>query len=121
MIIMALLFIIQMSVSIGAIAVSHEQQSKLMEAGWSRMTQKMKSDIQDIKDCCGFKNTTSVTPSEADMGHPNCDEVITLEHLVSSCSFSHSVLFLHSNLQLVCFLRRRYFFIIIKTIDKSLS
>ena len=90
MIIMALLFIIQMSVSIGAIAVSHEQQSKLMAAGWSKMTNEMKSNIQDIKDCCGFKNTTALTPKKVDMGHPNCVEVITLKHLVSFCSFSHN-------------------------------
>lgn len=74
MIIMALLFIIQMSVSIGAIAVSHEQQSKLMEAGWRRMSDNMKSKIQDLKDCCGFKNRT-LTPSDPKMGHPNCDLV----------------------------------------------
>lgn len=74
MIIMALLFIIQMSVSIGAIAVSHEQQSKLMEAGWSRMSDKMKNEIQEIKDCCGFKNRT-LTPNDPKMGHPNCDEL----------------------------------------------
>ena len=75
MIIMALLFIIQLSVSIGAIAVSHEQQSKLMEAGWSRMTNKMKSDIQDVKNCCGYKNETS--PSDPKMGHPPCKGVST--------------------------------------------
>ena len=88
MIIMALLFIIQMSVSIGAIAVSHEQQSKLMRAGWSRMTDEMKSDIQGIKDCCGFKNRT-LTPSDPSMGHPDCSEASTINHLVSSCSFDN--------------------------------
>ena len=71
---MALLFIIQMSVSIGAIAVSHEQQSKLMEAGWRQMSNNMKSDIQILKDCCGFKNRT-LTPSDDKMGHPKCDDV----------------------------------------------
>ena len=76
MIIMALLFIIQLSVSIGAIAVSHEQQSKLMEAGWSRMTNKMKSDIQDAKNCCGYKNETS--PNDPKMGHPTCKGVSTI-------------------------------------------
>ena len=81
MIIMALLFIIQISVSIGAIAVSHEQQSNLMEAGWTRMSDKMKSDIQFNKDCCGFKNRTS-TPSEPEMGHPDCRKVSMGNHLV---------------------------------------
>ena len=76
MIIMALLFIIQLSVSIGAIAVTHEQQSKLMEAGWRRMRDEMKSDIQIVKDCCGFKNRT-LEPSDPNMGHPDCSEVNT--------------------------------------------
>ena len=80
MIIMALLFIIQLSVSIGAIAVSHEQQSKLMEAGWSRMTNKMKSDIQDAKNCCGYKNETS--PNDPKMGHPTCKDVSTITVLL---------------------------------------
>ena len=69
---MALLFIIQMSVSIGAIAVSHEQQSNLMEAGWSRMSPDLKTKIQTIKDCCGFKNRNLTS---GDMGHPKCNKV----------------------------------------------
>lgn len=72
MIIMALLFIIQMSVSIGAIAVSHEQQSNLMEAGWSRMSPDLKTKIQTIKDCCGFKNRNLTS---GDMGHPKCNKL----------------------------------------------
>ena len=100
---MALLFIIQMSVSIGAIAVSHEQQSKLMEAGWSRMSDKMKNEIQELKDCCGFKNRT-LTPNDPKMGHPNCDEVSTRNHLVSSCSFSQKqCMVLRSSLELGVF------------------
>lgn len=81
MIIMALLFIIQMSVSIGALAVSHNQQSNLMKAGWGRMSDNMKSEIQKLKDCCGFKNTTS-TPSESEMGHLDCSKVSMGKHLV---------------------------------------
>lgn len=72
MIIMLLLFIIQMSVSIGAIAVSHEQQSNLMKAGWGKMSPNVKTKIQTIKDCCGFKNK-NITSGE--MGHPKCDKL----------------------------------------------
>ena len=78
---MALLFIIQMSVSIGALAVSHDQQSNLMKAGWGRMSNEMKSEIQKLKNCCGFKNTTS-TSSESGMGHPDCTKVSMRKHLV---------------------------------------
>ena len=81
MIIMALLFIIQMSVSIGAVAVTHEQQSNLMEASWRRMHNDLKSQIQTAKDCCGFKNKT-LTPSEK-MGHPGCDSVSRINILSS--------------------------------------
>ncbi|XP_078378314.1 tetraspanin-13-like isoform X2 [Oculina patagonica] len=84
MIIMALLFIVQMSVSIGAVAVSHEQQSKLMEAGWKRMSPDMKSDIQILKDCCGFKNQT-LTPSDDHMGHPNCDDLKCCTNKAPKC------------------------------------
>ena len=55
MVIMFLLFIIQMSVSIAAVAISHDQQASLMEAGWSRSSEKIKDKIQILKDCCGFK------------------------------------------------------------------
>ena len=72
MIIMLLLFIIQMSVSLGAIAVSHEQQSNLMEAGWGKMSPSLKTKIQKIKDCCGFKNKNMTS---GEMGHPKCTAV----------------------------------------------
>ena len=73
MVIMFLLFVIQLSVSIGAVAVSHDQQSDLMQAGWQRMSPKMKSDIQTMKNCCGFKNKT--LPEDDSLGHPDCTEV----------------------------------------------
>ena len=108
MIIMALLFIIQLSVSIGAIAVSHEQQSKLMEAGWRRMTDEVKSDIQSAKDCCGFQNETS-TLSDPKMRHPECSKVSTKNHLVSSLSVILKYGFCSPVLNWVCFLEEATF------------
>lgn len=67
MIILVLLFIIQMAVSIGALAVTHDQQEKLMEAGWQKLPTKLQSKIQVARDCCGFKNKT--------YGHPPCQKV----------------------------------------------
>lgn len=58
MVILVLLFIIQMAVSIGALAVTHEQQEKLMESGWEKLPSDLKGKIQLAKDCCGFKNIT---------------------------------------------------------------
>lgn len=81
MVIMFLLFIIQMSVSIAAVAISHDQQAGLMEAGWRRSSDKIKNQIQSLKDCCGFKNKTLVTdstttdPDVKALGHPSCKEV----------------------------------------------
>ncbi|XP_020917235.1 tetraspanin-31 isoform X2 [Exaiptasia diaphana] len=68
MIILVLLFIIQMAVSIGALAVTHDQQEKLMEAGWQKLPSKLQSKIQLARDCCGFKNKTSA--------HPQCEKVV---------------------------------------------
>ena len=62
-----------MSVSIGALAVSHDQQSNLMAAGWKRMDNNLKSKIQTTKSCCGFKDRT--LPVNDTMGHPDCTEV----------------------------------------------
>ncbi|XP_031561579.1 tetraspanin-31-A-like isoform X2 [Actinia tenebrosa] len=60
MVILVLLFIIQMAVSIGALAVTHDQQEKLMEAGWKKLPSEIKGKIQTQKDCCGFKNITDI-------------------------------------------------------------
>lgn len=81
MVVMFLLFIIQMSVSIAAVAISHDQQASIMEAGWSRSSDKIKNQIQSLKDCCGFKNKTLVSdstttdPAVKALGHPSCKEV----------------------------------------------
>lgn len=58
MVILLLLFIIQLAVSIGALAVTHEQQEKLMETGWEKLPSDLKGNIQMTKNCCGFKNIT---------------------------------------------------------------
>ena len=81
MVIMFLLFIIQMSVSIAAVAISHDQHASLMEAGWSRSSEKIKDKIQILKDCCGFKNKSLISgdstmdPAVKALGHPSCSEV----------------------------------------------
>ena len=75
MVIMFLLFIIQMSVSIGAVAVSHDQQAGLMEAGWNKTSTEIKNQIQSLKDCCGFKNKSLPLNDPSGLGHPDCTEV----------------------------------------------
>lgn len=88
MVIMFLLFIVQMSVSIAAVALSHDQQASLMEAGWSRSSDKIKNQIQSFKDCCGFKNKSLISsdsttdPAVKALGHPSCSEVSSLKELL---------------------------------------
>lgn len=85
---MFLLFIIQLSVSIGALAITHDQQGDLMQAGWERMPpgSKIKEHIQSAKNCCGFKNKT--IPTDNSLGHPDCTGVSTSD---DSCSYQQRV------------------------------
>ncbi|XP_032218254.1 tetraspanin-31-A isoform X2 [Nematostella vectensis] len=69
MVILLLLFIIQLSVSVGALAVTRNQQEQLMNKGWAKLSPSLKSKIQGVKDCCGYKNFTQL---DGPMGHPDC-------------------------------------------------
>ena len=67
MIIMALLFIIQLSVSIAALAVTSDQQKALLHNAWSNVSNKTKAGLQQTGDCCGFTNLDSNKT-----GDPSC-------------------------------------------------
>ena len=76
-----------MSVSVGALAVSKDQQEKLMSKSWYNMNHKLKAEIQSLKNCCGFQNKTYVTDSDkSNMGHPSCTKVRRLLILVIKMS-----------------------------------
>ena len=86
MVIMSLLFVIQLSVSIAALAISHDQQADLMKAGWQKIPNKssIKAQIQSARKCCGFQNKSlSVQDS---LGHPDCTAVSENKtyHMVTS-------------------------------------
>ncbi|XP_065053564.1 tetraspanin-13-like [Rhopilema esculentum] len=68
LVIMSLLFIIQLSVSIAALAVTSDQQHDILKAGWHKAASaKEKSELQTKLDCCGFEtvkfNVSSTNPS----------------------------------------------------------
>ena len=66
---MSLLFIIQLSVSIAALAITSKQQKDILKAGWNKaVTVKEKLELQQKLDCCGFE-TKNFT---IDYNHPSC-------------------------------------------------
>lgn len=97
MIIMLLLFIIQLSVSIGALAITSKQQEKLLEVGWGKLDNSTKSKIQAKKDCCGFssKYMSNITV-DGKMFHPSCEKLQCCQtpHLTdcSQCSTCYGIL-----------------------------
>ena len=69
---MSLLFIIQLSISISALAVTSKQQKDILKAGWNKaVTVKEKLELQQKLDCCGF-DTKNFT---IDSKHPSCSGV----------------------------------------------
>ncbi|NXH93164.1 tetraspanin-13 [Parus major] len=54
MIILLLVFIVQFSVSCACLALNEEQQSELLEVGWSN-TNSARTDIERNLNCCGFR------------------------------------------------------------------
>lgn len=69
LVIMSLLFIIQLSISIGALAVTAKQQRQILKAGWDKaVTVKEKVDLQQKLDCCGFETKNCTVNSK----HPSC-------------------------------------------------
>lgn len=78
LVIMSLLFIVQLSISIGALAVTTKQQKEILKAGWDKaVTVKEKVELQQKLDCCGFE-TKNFT---VDAKHPSCSGVSYLQIL----------------------------------------
>ncbi|XP_030856196.1 tetraspanin-31 isoform X2 [Strongylocentrotus purpuratus] len=67
MLVLFLVFLIQFSVSIAALACGKDQREKLVRLSWEHSSNETKTDIQNGLCCCGFdKNDTS---------HPTCPTV----------------------------------------------
>jgi len=79
MIILFVLFLVQFTLACACLALSSEQQHKVLKAGWSHASDQLKQEMQEHFSCCGFDNeTVSGDSVEKDMEHPSCDKVIVV-------------------------------------------
>ena len=69
MIIIFLIFLIQFSVAIACLAVTAEQQHKLLAELWHQASDATKEEAQYQLSCCGFDNKTIV---DAGLSQPKC-------------------------------------------------
>ncbi|KAJ7985393.1 hypothetical protein DPEC_G00351590 [Dallia pectoralis] len=65
MIILFLVFIVQLSVSVACLAITKEQQIKLLEEGLNKSQSTLK-DVEKILNCCGFSEVNTNGTCEAD-------------------------------------------------------
>eukprot|EP00112_Aurelia_sp_Birch-Aquarium-sp1_P017543 Seg408.2 transcript_id=Seg408.2/GoldUCD/mRNA.D3Y31 product=Tetraspanin-31 protein_id=Seg408.2/GoldUCD/D3Y31 len=71
LIIMSLLFIVQLSVSIGALAITKDQQTELLRTAWNKAALTDKDGLQQKLDCCGFESFNFTVGPE----NPSCSKL----------------------------------------------
>lgn len=59
MVVLFLLFIIQFSIACACLAVDQDTQINLAEEGWKHSNNQTKMEVQNVFQCCGFKNATA--------------------------------------------------------------
>ncbi|XP_012692222.1 tetraspanin-31 [Clupea harengus] len=59
MLILFLVFLFQFGVSCSCLAISMDQQGKLLNTSWSYMGDDTRQSLEQHLDCCGFLNTTA--------------------------------------------------------------
>ena len=71
MVLICLMFMIQFSTSIAALALDNSQQKSILESGWMASSKTTKNQIEKMFNCCGFdaKNLTVFYES-----HPECSK-----------------------------------------------
>jgi hypothetical protein len=69
MIFLGLLFIIQFSISVAALAIGNNQQDQIASSGWCKLSDPDKNDIQREGNCFGFQdlNPASFNSTSSDM------------------------------------------------------
>ena len=77
MVILFLLFLVQFAVACACLALSSDQQHRVLRLGWSRASNELKYQMQVEFSCCGFDNSSVNLPADnaENMGHPPCEEV----------------------------------------------
>ena len=58
MIILIIIFVILFAFSCAALAITDEQEYRLLSNGWKNLNNKTKSGLEKYGDCCGFDNRT---------------------------------------------------------------
>lgn len=97
MAVMVIIFFILFCVSVAALALTSSQQKALLKRGWKSLSDKSKSELQTLGDCCGFdRNITDGLE-----GHPPCAKVLILLWIASSKGLVVRAAMIH-------FLRIRY-------------
>ena len=71
MLVLFLLYILQFSLACACLAITPDQQDKLLHEGWKLSSDNIKKDAQETFSCCGF-DTYNNTDVEDGMGHPGC-------------------------------------------------
>ena len=58
MIILIFIFLILFGLSCAALAITDEQQYRLLSNGWGNLNNETKLKLENFGDCCGFDNKT---------------------------------------------------------------
>eukprot|EP00128_Syssomonas_multiformis_P009253 Colp12_sorted_trinity150504_noHs@2130 len=66
---LAIVFIIQFSISVAALAITDDQQKTVLSEAWIHLSDETKMDVQDALTCCGFFNLNTTDPYGPG---PNC-------------------------------------------------
>jgi len=58
-VILGILFIIQFSVSVAALAINSQQQESILQSAWETLSVESKEDVMSQFDCCSFQNVSA--------------------------------------------------------------
>uniref|UniRef100_T1IJM5 Tetraspanin n=1 Tax=Strigamia maritima TaxID=126957 RepID=T1IJM5_STRMM len=77
MVILFLLFILQFGIACACLAVTEDQQDKLIRTGWAKSSDKTKADAQRVFGCCGLDSGSQLeyANSTDGNGHPSCADL----------------------------------------------
>ncbi|KAL2090680.1 hypothetical protein ACEWY4_012943 [Coilia grayii] len=83
MLILFMVFLFQFGVSCSCLAITKEQQGKLLNSSWTYMSLDTRQVLEQSLDCCGFLNTTDSTEFIKDV--EQCRAVCKQKQVCSTC------------------------------------